>query len=235
MKTITKVITIIMVTVLLLYLIETMFIKLFIVLVGILALIYVVLNTKKSKKSKPIILSDNIPRGICYFDIDDTLTTAIDSPDDIIQACLDNNFAVGISTASKRTINDICEVDGTPKESWMSHKLCKQFRENPNMFNSAYPIIAGMTQNNPNFPRNRQEETQGAMKGFHMKYGKETIYPNIPDKCVVLFDDNTQFINDMKKSQPRMEVACSGKDCGQVRLSKNLVLTKLKQMIDNGC
>ena len=50
-------------------------------------------------------------KGICYFDIDGTLTSSTGNREEIIKVCLDNNFAVGIITASGRKIEHICEGD----------------------------------------------------------------------------------------------------------------------------
>ena len=71
--------------------------------------IFVYLHTKHNKQTKPI--TNNKVKGICYFDIDDTLTTATGDIDSIIEECLKNNFDVGIITASNRTIDHICKEE----------------------------------------------------------------------------------------------------------------------------
>ena len=48
-------------------------------------------------------------KGIVYFDIDDTLSTArFDDANKAINSILDKGYGVGIVTASNRTINDVC-------------------------------------------------------------------------------------------------------------------------------
>ena len=66
-------------------------------------------QTKIHKQTKPI-TNSNV-KGVCYFDIDDTLTTATGDIDSIIEECLKNNFDVGIITASNRTIDHICKEE----------------------------------------------------------------------------------------------------------------------------
>ncbi len=178
---------------------------------------------------------DKNVRGICYFDIDNTLTTAHGNADEIIQECLDNNFDVGIITASGRTIDDICSGDkagGYQNANWMSNKLCKQFRENDGKMFNSLRIVAGKTVFPKDYP---YDKTFGYIKGFDMDYGKNLSYPSVPDKCVVLFDDNPQVLSDVKKYNPKLETQCSHPTCGSKFLTKEMVRSKIQSMIANGC
>lgn len=183
-------------------------------------------------------------KGICYFDIDGTLTTAPgDSSykDKMMQECLDNDFAIGIITASNRRIEDVC--DGScAKVPWMSNLLCKQFAENGGkMFNSTR-VVAG----NGIFPSEYpHDKDQGYIKGFDMKYGRDKFYPDIEDKCVVLFDDQQPVLDGMKHFNPRFEGQCANNPSnpndkttcttlGRV-LDVAAVRAKVQQMKANGC
>lgn len=182
-------------------------------------------------------LSNNTEKikGICYFDIDNTLTSAQGNPDEIIQECLDNNFAVGIVTASGRTIDDICSEDkagGYQNANWMSNKLCKQFRENDGKMFNSLRIVAGKTVFPKDYP---SDKSFGYIKGFDMDYGKTLSYPSVPDKCVVLFDDNPDVLRDVKKYNPSLETQCSHPTCGGQLLTKEIVRKKIQSMIANGC
>ena len=177
--------------------------------------------------------------GICYFDIDDTLTTARDNTDNLVKECLDNNFAIGIITASPRKVSDICEGDKA-KVGWMSDLLCKQFQnDNARMYNSS-TVLAGRTFFPSDYPHG---ESQGIIKGYDMEYGRKMFYPNVSDKCVVLFDDQQHVLDDVKKYNSNLETQCSGyrpnnpytcKSLGHV-LDVETVRNKVMYMKRNGC
>jgi hypothetical protein len=177
-------------------------------------------------------------KGICYFDIDGTLTTAKGDRDEMMQQCLDNNFAIGIITASGRKVTDICDGDKA-RDPWMSDLLCKQFHENnAKMYNSTTEVAGSKT-----FPHGYDgTKSQGYVKGWNMKYGRDLVDSNIPDKCVVLFDDQQHVLADVKKFDTNLEVQCSGeptapgacKTLGHV-LDIDTVKKKIKDMQANGC
>lgn len=180
--------------------------------------------------------SDNV-KGICYFDIDDTLTTAKGDKDEIVKQCLDNNFAIGIITASSRKVDDICDGNKA-KVEWMSDLLCEQFQNNnARMYNSSN-IVAGSQIIPKDYPIGA---SQGIIKAYDMEYGRKMFYPNISDKCVVLFDDQQHVLEDVKKYNSNLEIQCSGhrpnnpytcKSLGRV-LDKDVVRSKVMSMIAN--
>lgn len=179
---------------------------------------------------------ENLIKGICYFDIDDTLTTAKGDPDEIIQTCFDNNFAVGIITASTRTIDDICSGDykgGRQNANWMSNKLCKQFRENNGkMFNSLL-FVAG--QDLKSFIKESNYDSNldyGHIKALSMIRGKD-LYPHLSYKDIVLFDDNSLVMEQVKQINHELQVVCSHPKCNGTFLTKELVSKKIKSMINN--
>ena len=183
-------------------------------------------------KVKTNLNRSNQVKGICYFDIDDTLTTAKGNIDEIIQECLDQKFAVGIITASNRTVEDICSGDkagGYQNASWMSNKLCKQFNhQNQTMFNSL--IRVGGSNIFPLGYPNDIYISYGKIKGFDMIYGKNKFYPYLKDNMIVLFDDNPSVLRDVKKYNSDLEVVCSHPKCGGTFLTKELVKNKLISM-----
>ena len=172
------------------------------------------------------------PKGICYFDIDDTLTSAIGDKEELMKECLDNNFAIGIVTASGRKIEHMCDGDN-PTQYWMPKTLCKQFnKDGGKMYNSA-TFVGGKSAAPPNYPHN---EDYGYKKGFDMEYGRKTFYPDIQKKCVVLFDDQTPVMDGVHRFDSELETQCANKVCG---LSNNLdisiVKSKVSEMVANGC
>jgi len=180
----------------------------------------------------------NKTKGICYFDIDDTLTSAKGDRDDIVKQCLDNNFAIGIITASSRQISDICNGNKA-KVEWMPNLLCEQFSKNTNMYNST-TFLAGNTIFPSDYPYGK---TQGIVKGYNMDYGRKTFYPEIPEKCVVLFDDQTNVLKDVKQYNNNLETQCAGYNpnnpytcntLGRV-LDAKVVKNKIEHMKLNGC
>ena len=184
-------------------------------------------------------------KGICYFDIDDTLTTAKrDDKDKILQECLDNNFAIGIITASSRNVDDICDGEKAKVGvGWMSDLLCKQFNKNPKMYNSS-TVLAGKTIYPSYYPSNYPiNSSYGIRKGYQMEYGKKMFYPNMSDKCVVLFDDQQNVLDDVKKYNSNLETQCAGYNpnnpytCKSLLgvLDHNVVKNKVMSMIENGC
>lgn len=177
----------------------------------------------------------NLVKGICYFDIDDTLTTAKGDPDEIIQTCLDHNFAVGIITASARTIDDICSGEskgGRQNANWMSNKLCKQFRENNGKLFNSLVFVAG--QDLESFIKEYNYGTNldyGHIKGLSMVKGKD-LYPHLSYKDIVLFDDNSLVMEQVKQINPELQVVCSHPKCNGTFLTKELVNKKIKSMIN---
>ena len=201
----------------------------------ILLLIYFIYlyNIKKSVK-KPVKthLKNTKTKGICYFDIDGTLTTANGNRDLMVQECLDNNFDVGIITASNRKISDMCSGNKANVD-WMSDILCKKLNENGGKMYNSRDIIAGEKNFPLNYPHNKDP---GYKKGFGMVYGRDKFYPDIPDKCVVLFDDDPSFIQGVKNYNKNLEIQCANNTCGlNGVLNLDVVKNKIQQMKRNGC
>jgi hypothetical protein len=170
--------------------------------------------------------TNTTPKGIVFFDIDGTLTHAIDK-DRIIQVCLDYGFRVGIVSASFRSRDDAC------KQSWMPPKLCKLFSETDfELFNTLINMN-GKLQFPQNYP---YKESYGYKKGFAMVYSRDHCVDtqNIPDSRLILFDDDPGFIRDVKRFNPQLRVVCGGSACsgGLSRLTPELVEGSLKRILN---
>jgi hypothetical protein len=171
-------------------------------------------------------------KGICYFDIDGTLTTSNSNKDLMVQECLDNNFDVGIVTASNRKLSDICSGDKA-NVPWMSDILCKKFNETEGKLYNSRDIIGGKDIFPPNYPHNKDP---GYIKGFDMVNGRDKFYPDISDKCLVLFDDDPYFIQGVKNYNKNLETQCANNSCGlNGVLNLDIVKNKIQQMKNNGC
>lgn len=171
-------------------------------------------------------------KGICYFDIDGTLTTANGNRDLMVKECLDNNFDVGIITASNRKLSDMCSGNKA-NVPWMSDILCKKFNETGGTLYNSRDNIAGQNKFPSNYPHNKDP---GYKKGFDMVYGRDKFYPNIPDKCIVLFDDDPYFIQGVKNYNKNLETQCANNTCGlNGVLNLDIVKNKIQQMKKHGC
>ena len=174
-------------------------------------------------------------KGICYFDIDGTLISANGSTDEMIKVCLDNNFAVGIITASTRKIEHICDGD-KGRFDWMPNLLCKQFSENGGKMYNSIVVVSG----DSIFPRDYPHWASngvnpGYIKGFNMKYGRDKFYPHVPDEMVVLFDDQQPVLDGVKQFNPNFQTqkVCENKfgSCVDSQsLSVDVVRRKLEEM-----
>lgn len=214
---------------------------LFLVIILSCILIYYITKSYfcKTCKSSSLIKSDKKKiKGICYFDIDDTLTTAKGDPDEIMKECLKNDFAIGIITASNRKVNQICNRDkaGVP---WMSDILCKQFNENNKKMYNSTSLVAGESIDKViknGWPVDKINYDPGFVKGWDMEYGKRKFYKDVPDKCIVLFDDQKYYMDGVKRFNSEFEVECSNKTCGANNvLDKEMVRIKIEKMKKNGC
>lgn len=193
---------------------------------------------KKCQQVSLIPSNEKNIKGICYFDIDDTLTTAKGNRDEIMKECIKNDFAIGIITASGRKVSDICNGNKA-SVPWMSDILCKQFNEdNAKMYNST-TIVAGEPVDKvikEGWPVDKVMTDPGFVKGWDMEYGRKKFYNDVPDKCVVLFDDQPGYMDGVKRFNPEFEVECANMTCGANRfLDKEMVNVKIEKMKRNGC
>lgn len=152
--------------------------------------------------------------GVCFFDIDGTLIDAVDDIDDIVQKCLDNNYGVGIITASGRTPDHLFK-NNNKLEPWVGGKLWGYMKDNDFItYNSATPILAGKTEFPVDYPEHYPLNSQGTCKGYAMMHYSKI--KNIKPENIVLFDDQRQVVDDVKKFDSRLGavlVDCNGGHC----------------------
>jgi|GEM_PF-4195665 len=149
------------------------------------------------------------PKGICFFDIDGTLTqNSKDINDLVINSCLQRGFLVGIITASPRRVEDVCALPSIPSN------LCYLIKMNSSYMYNSFGIRSGKAwafmpefSNVSYNPEATQEEfakipalgeKQGYRKAYQAQYFRDTYYPSIPDQCVILFDDQYAVLRGYK-------------------------------------
>ena len=173
-------------------------------------------------------------KGICYFDIDGTLNDSLDNTEDMMKECLNNDFDIGIVTASNRTLKHICDENNNPKELGIPRNLCEHLNKNKGVtFNSLLEITG-----DKNIPSDYPStEHYGIGKAFSMIKGRDKLHPDIPDKCIVLFDNDPHVLNKViNYPNHDLQVQCAGYPCSSSKtLSTKLVKDKLNKMISNGC
>jgi len=185
--------------------------------------LYVILSSPELSPE----ITPNI-KGICYFDIDGTLISASGSRNEIVKVCLDNNFAIGIITASPRKIEHICSGD-KGRFDWMPDLLCKQFNENGGKMYNSTAVVAGDSIFPGDYPHGA---SQGYIKGFNMKYGRDKFYPHVPDERVVLFDDQQAVLDGVREFNPNFQTQCANNTCRDLEhpLSVSVVKEKIEEM-----
>jgi len=161
--------------------------------------------------------------GICYFDIDGTLIDAIDAIDDIVQKCLDNNYGVGIITASGRAPEHLVK-NNSELEPWIGEKLWNYMKDtNFITYNSATPILAGKKEFPEDYPAHYPLNSQGTCKGYAMMHYSKI--KNIKPENIVLFDDQSQVVDDVRKFNSKLGavlVDCNATHCKDGRNTSKL-------------
>jgi hypothetical protein len=197
-------------------------------------------NTSTTKPSP-----SSVFKGVCYFDIDNTLSTSPgskkksdggDHNESVMKACTDAGFAIGIITASERRIENTCTGDNPPgswpdSAHWMPPSLCKQLNQDggTKMFNSSV-IVAGREisqKAEPPYPEDYPTGSNGIKKKFAMEFGRSSFFPSIPQECVVLFDDDKDNIKAITKPL-ESQLVNNSTDSGA--LTGEFVSKKLKSM-----
>jgi hypothetical protein len=187
----------------------------------------IVIYYSKQSKTVKINSSDAVEinhttNGIVYFDVDGTLTSVIDNHNKLVEECIDMGYLYGIITASNRTLWDVCVSPNKSAVRWMPDGLCKD----STLYNSR-SLVAGSS----NFPIGYPYgESQGYIKGWLMDYGRNLKDSTIPDRNVVLFDDDPDFISGVKRFNPNFTVQCVGSRCGGPVLDSVLVKTVLDKI-----
>lgn len=146
-------------------------------------------------------------RGLVLFDIDGTLSTGKDNSN-VVQACINNGFAVGICTAGR-----IYTMDNILSYNWMPHNLYKFIRKYDDItFNN---VGSGILLGKKNIKAYLELPNYhpGFLKGFAMiETGKALGITN--PNCIILCDDQKSYILNVIKYNPYLNVVCCGENCG---------------------
>lgn len=183
-------------------------------------------NNKKNKPKTSIDYYDNDfkKKGICFFDIDDTLTPLNKTEaHNIIQECINNDFDIGISTASYRDIYHLCDGDKS-NQPYIPDNLCKNLKKNNYVLFNSLKKVAG-SDKRIKYPINFD---YGMIKGHNMVYSKNIYNSNIPNKCIVFFDDQKGVINGVKRYNSDINTFLVNK--GSKKLNVNRVSNILKNV-----
>jgi len=162
-------------------------------------------------------------KGIVYFDIDDTLSTALfHNKDKAIESILDKGYGVGIVTASDRTINHVCSGNQANQQfsPWMPDALCDWMSNRDFDTYNSWSLTAGKKTEFPHF--GGMYEEIGRKKGWQMKHGMDSL--GIEDASnVILFDDNTKVIEDALQYFPHGRFVNINNNNPQSTLTNKLV------------
>ena len=174
------------------------------------------------KLSKPL---KHVYKGLVLFDIDGTLAVEDNENEAEVQACLDNNFAVGISTAGS-----IYTMDNLLSFPWMPSNLYNFIKNHDNLsFNNVGSGILNGKYSPEKYQQfyikpNSQNEFLthfGYLKGYTMQ--ETAIYFGITDpRRIILSDDQTTFLQGAYDYNPNFTLLCSGENCGQKLTVKSI-------------
>ena len=191
------------------------------ILLGI--IIFLILFLKKDSYNKNL-HHDNKKKfkGLCLFDIDGTLTTGIDNSKSI-DICLNNDWAVGISTAGA-----MYKPENLMSFSWMPLNLFKFMKKyNFVTFNNvARGIYAGKyssiikTQSNLDKMGHKK---WGILKGYSLIESAKYLNLEINKENLILFDNDPLFLKGLSYQKGARGV-CAGHPCSEQNvLHPNLV------------
>jgi hypothetical protein len=187
------------------------FIGVFIIFIGVIIFIAYSKSTEEKYDTAPKY------KGLCIFDIDQTLTTGTENYQ-VVQKCLDNNYAVGISTAG-----GMYKPENLPKFPWMPVNLYSFMKKIKFLtFNNVRNLIAA-GEYDPNGYKEafKIKQSWGWLKGYSLVETAKAL--NITDlKKVILFDNDPGYIKGCKQYNPDINVICSGEPCGDVLSLKTL-------------
>jgi hypothetical protein len=166
--------------------------------------------------------SDNICnsyKGLVLFDIDGTLTggNTVETNSSIVQACIDNSFAVGICTAgSKYSMENILSYT-----DWMPKNLYDFIIKHDNVtFNNVASKILMGKPDDESYSE-LPDQHPGFLKGFALEKTANALGITNP-KCMILCDDDSGYITHFLSYNPDLNVVCSGVSCGGIQARLNI-------------
>jgi len=156
-------------------------------------------------------------KGMCIFDIDQTLTTGVDNYQ-VVQKCIDNNYAVGISTAG-----GMYKPNNLFKFEWMPVNLYNFMEKTKFLtFNNVRNLIAAGEYDPVGYNEAfKIKRSWGWLKGYSLIETAKAL--NITNyKKIILFDNDPGYIEGCKQYNSDINVVCSGHPCGDVLSIKTL-------------
>jgi len=156
-------------------------------------------------------------KGLVLFDIDGTLTSNTSQNNYlIVQACIDNSFAVGICTAGS-----VYSMENILSYNWMPKNLYDFIvKEDKITFNNVGSKILLGKPNKVEYS-NLSNQHPGFLKGFALEKTANALGITNP-KCMILCDDDSGFIQNFREYNPNLRVVCSGVSCGGVGSRLNI-------------
>jgi hypothetical protein len=156
-------------------------------------------------------------KGLVLFDIDGTLTSNTAQNNYlIVQACIDNSFAVGICTAGS-----VYSMENILSYNWMPKNLYDFIvKEDKITFNNVGSKILLGKPNKLSYSK-LSNQHPGFLKGFALEKTANALGITNP-KCMILCDDDIGFIQNFKKYNPNLNVVCSGVSCGGLGARLNI-------------
>lgn len=154
--------------------------------------------------------------GVCFFDVDGTLTDAprLRSDDgaatrsEPVQACLEAGFAVGVATASTRRWQDVCTPSGHARgqEAWATDDLCGALAaEGFTTFNSraqlaGAPVASLLPEQEAQFRAVSRAGRPGLTKAWAMEHVRRGHFPQLSKASLLLFDNEPQWVEDARRA-----------------------------------
>lgn len=172
------------------------------VIIAFLIVYFIITNNKDNFSNKY--------KGLVLFDVDGTLTTnSAENNYSVVQACIDNSFAVGICTAGS-----IYSMQNILSYNWMPKNLYNFILQEDNItFNNVGSKIL-MGQSDVISYSKLSNQHPGFLKGFALEKTANALGITNP-KCMILCDDDSGYIKHFLKYNPNLNVVCSGISCGE--------------------
>jgi len=166
---------------------------------------------------------NNIYKGLVLFDIDGTLSSvnSAETNYSIVQACIDNSFAVGICTAgSVYSMENILSYT-----NWMPKNLYDFIIKEGNItFNNVGSKIL-MGKPNKEAYSKLSVQHPGFLKGFALEKTANALGIVNPN-CMILCDDDKGYIREFLNYNSNLNVVCSGVSCGGPDSHLNIIDVK---------
>ena len=156
-------------------------------------------------------------KGLVLFDIDGTLTSnTAENNYSIVQACIDNSFAVGICTAGS-----VYSMENILSYKWMPRNLYDFIlKEDTITFNNVGSKILLGKPNELSYSK-LSNQHPGFLKGFALEKTANALGITNP-KCMILCDDDIGYIQNFLQYDPNLNVVCSGVSCGGFEAKLNI-------------